>query len=232
MDASYPPFEWIDPEGNPAGFDVALGQELGQRLGLDVQFVANLPYDGLYDALVVGQVDAVISALVVNPDRTTDIAYSTPYFDAGQVLVVREGESIIARMADLEGHLLAVEFGSQGDLLARAWIRRLDGLSTVTCQTAQEALEAVATGAADAALVDHVSALASVAPNAQGATQPRERLTIVGDPVIEEPYAVAIRRQDSRLLRATNRALAAMQADGTLDDLRHNWLTEGGYTSD
>jgi polar amino acid transport system substrate-binding protein len=232
MDASYPPFEWIDSMGNPTGFDVALAEELGRHLGLEVQFVANLPYDGLYDALAVGQVDAVISALVVNPDRTADFAYSTPYFDAGQVLVVREGESAISRMADLGGHTLAVEFGSQGDLLARTWARRLEGLSTVTCQTAQEALEAVENGAADAALVDHVSALASVAPESEETQHPGGRLTIVGDPVIEEPYAVAISREDGRLLRAINRALATMEADGTLESLRHDWLSKGSYTSD
>jgi polar amino acid transport system substrate-binding protein len=231
MDASYPPFEWIGSTGNPTGFDVALAEELGRRLGLEIQFIANLPYDGLYDALAVGQVDAVISALVVNPDRTTDFAYSIPYFDAGQVLVVREGETAITRMADLAGHTLAVEFGSQGDLLARAWVRRLEGFSTVTCQTPQEALEAVAKGAADAALVDHVSALTSVPPWAEETPHPG-RLTIVGDPVIEEPYAVATRREDSRLLRAINRALGAMQADSTLDSLRYDWLSKSSYTSD
>jgi polar amino acid transport system substrate-binding protein len=231
MDASYPPFEWIDPTGNPTGFDVALAEELGRRLGLEVQFVANLPYDGLYDALAVGRVDAVISALVVNPDRTADFEYSTPYFDAGQVLVVREGETAIGRMADLAGHTLAVEFGSQGDLFARAWSRRLEGFTILTYQTPQEALEAVENGTADAALVDHVSALASAMPKAEHIPH-SGRLTIAGDPVSEELYAVATRREDGRLLRAINRALAAMQADGTLDSLRDDWLNNSSYRPD
>jgi cystine transport system substrate-binding protein len=98
MDASFPPFETIAADGTLVGFDVDLAQELGQRLGpalsgaegIEVQFVANLPYDGLYDALAVDRVDVVISALVVNPARVADFAYSTSYFDAGQVLVVQE----------------------------------------------------------------------------------------------------------------------------------------------
>jgi ABC-type amino acid transport substrate-binding protein len=129
MDASFPPFETIAPDGTLVGFDVDLARELARRLGpalseaegsvaegIEVQFVANLPYDGLYDALAVGRVDVVISALVVNPARMADFAYSIPYFDAGQVLVVRAvgtrieepGPEPVAEMTDLGGRTLAV----------------------------------------------------------------------------------------------------------------------------
>ncbi|MFN3761678.1 MAG: transporter substrate-binding domain-containing protein, partial [Anaerolineae bacterium] len=63
MDASYPPFESIDGEGNLVGLDVDLGRELAARLGVEAHFVANLSYDGLYDALTADQVDVLISAL-------------------------------------------------------------------------------------------------------------------------------------------------------------------------
>ena len=225
MDASFPPFESVAADGTLVGFDVALAQELGRRLGpalseaegVEAQFVANLPYDGLYDALAVDRVDVVISALVANPARMADFAYSTSYFDAGQVLVVRAEESGIEEMADLGGHTLAVEFGTQGDLEARKWARRLSGLTIVQHQTAAEALAAVMAGETDGALVDHVSALMET-PAGSG-------LVIVGRPVVEEPYAVAVRRDSQRLLRAINEALADMEADGTLEMLVVEWLS-------
>jgi cystine transport system substrate-binding protein len=274
MDASFPPFETIAPDGTLVGFDVDLARELAQRIGpalsapreaegptpsgvegIEVQFVANLPYDGLYDALAVGRVDVVISALVVNPARMADFAYSTPYFDAGQVLVVRavgtgiegHGPEPVEGMADLGGHTLAVEFGTQGDLEARKWARRLSDLTVVPYQTSAEALAAVAAGETDAALVDHVSALAAVAAGETDAALvdhvsalaaraqtlrvsegPKGfELAIVGDPIIEEPYAVAVHRGSRHLLRAINRALAEMQADGTLETLTARWIEEG-----
>jgi ABC-type amino acid transport substrate-binding protein len=238
MDASFPPFETIAADGTLAGFDVDLAQELGQRLGVDVQFVANLPYDGLYDALAVGRVDVVISALVVNPSRMADFAYSAPYFDAGQVLVVREwetgvggqrpeadGTSVVEGacpepvegMADLGGRTLAVEFGTRGDLEARKWARRLSGLAVVPYQTAAEALAAVEARAADAALVDHVSAKSGAGRG----------LVVVGEPVVEEPYAVAVHRESRYLLRAIDDALAEMEADGTMEALTEKWLRGG-----
>lgn len=214
MDASFPPFEYVDGEGNLVGFDVDLARELAARLGVEPQFVANLPYDGLYDALTAGQVDVVISALYADPARTADFAYSTPYFDAGQVLVVPGDAEGIGGMEDLAGRTLAVEFGSAGDVEARAWSQRLTNLSILPCATAAEALAKVAAGEADAALVDHLSALAWTG----------EGLRVVGEPVTEEPYAVAARRQDRHLLRAVNEALEGMGADGTLDRLQERWF--------
>ena len=249
MDASFPPFETIAADGTLVGFDVDLARELGRRLGpalskpvlsepvlseaegaegaagVEVQFVANLPYDGLYDALAVDRVDVVISALVVNPARLADFAYSTPYFDAGQVLVAREKpdrfsetcQVSVEGMADLDGCTLAVEFGTQGDLEARKWARRLSGLAVVPYQTAAEALAAVAAGEADGALVDHVSALAATAKTLGVSENPKGfELVIVGEPVVEEPFAVAVRYDSQRLLRAINEALAEMKADGTI----------------
>jgi len=233
MDASFPPFETIAADGTLIGFDVELARELGRRLGVKVQFVANLPYDGLYDALAVNRVDVIISALVVNPARMADFAYSMPYFDAGQVLVVRGKpdrfrktcQVSIEGMADLDGRTLAVEFGTEGDREARKWARRLSGLAVVPYQTAAEALAAVAAGEADAALVDHVSALAATAKTLGVSENPKGfELVIVGEPVIEEPYAVAVRYDSRHLLRAVNEALAEMEVDGTMEALVEEWL--------
>ncbi len=255
MDASFPPFETIAADGTLIGFDVDLARELGRRLGpalsgpvlsepvlseaegaegvegVEVQFVANLPYDGLYDALAVGRVDAVMSALVVNPARMADFAYSTPYFDAGQVLVAREKPDRfrktcqVSEVSDLDGCTLAVEFGTQGDLEARKWAQRLSDLAVVPYQTAAEALAAVAAGEADGALVDHVSALAATGKTLGVSENPKGfELVIVGEPVVEEPYAVAVRHDSQHLLRAINEALAEMEADGTLEMLVAEWL--------
>jgi len=116
----------------------------------------------------------------------------------------------------MSGHTLAVELGTQGDLEARKWARRLSGLTVLPFQTATEALAAVAAGEADGALVDHVSALAEIGVG--------NRLVIVGDPVVEQPYAVAVHRESRYLLRAINESLAEMKADGTMEMLAAKWL--------
>lgn len=216
MDASFPPFEFLDREGNLAGFDVDLGREIAARLGVQAAFVANLSYDGLYDALTAEQVDVVISALYVDPTRMADFAYSYSYFNAGQVLVIPVDRSQIQEIADLSGRTLAVEWGSEGDGVARTWARRLVGMTILPCQSAEEVLARVASGEADAALVDHLSARLGI-----GRGLP---LRITGASVTNEPYAIAVRREDSALLRRINEIMLAMDADGTMSRLRGQWL--------
>ncbi len=231
MDASFPPFEYVAADGTLAGLDVDLAQELGRRLGVEVQFAANLPYDGLYDALAVGRVDVVISALVVNPDRMADFAYSASYFDAGQVLIVSSlpmpSAGGIEKMADLGDRALAVEFGTEGDLEARKWARRLSGLTVIQYQTAKEAVAAVVAGKVDAALVDHVSALAAVKTLGVSENPKGLGLAIAETPVVEQLYAVAVHQDSRHLLRAINGTLADMAADGTMESLIDEWLRKG-----
>jgi ABC-type amino acid transport substrate-binding protein len=53
-----------------------------------------------------------------------------------------------------------------------------------------------------------------------------DSLTVVGEPVVSEPYAVAVRKDNVRLLRAIEKGLAAMAQDGTLDTLVAQWLRD------
>ena len=216
MDASFPPFESVTAEGDLVGLDVDVAREIGRRLGLEAQFVANLPYDGLYDALTARRVDMLISALVVNPARRGDYAYSRPYFDAGQVLVGREDGVQAGSISELKGHTLAVALGTEGDRVGRRWARRSPGLTVVQFRTAAEALQGVRRGEADVALVDRVSALQT--------TEAGSGMVITGEGVTHVPYACVVRRENPELLDAVNEALEAMEADGTLDALVSEWL--------
>jgi ABC-type amino acid transport substrate-binding protein len=218
MEANWVPFEYVDGTGQLAGFDVELARELGRRLELEVQFVANLSFDGLYDALTAGRTDVVISAVVVDMARSADFAFSVPYFDAGQVLVVGPDTDDIHAMQDLRGRVLAVELGSEGDTVARRWARRLVDLSLLHTATAEAALGAVAEGQADAALIDRASALIALK------AKPGTGLRILGEPVTEEQYAVVVHRKSVQLLRAVNAALADLRRDGTLEALERKWL--------
>lgn len=216
MDASFPPFESVTSDGLLVGLDVDIAREVSRRLGVEPQFVANLSYDGLYDALTAQRVDLLISALVVKPARRGDYAYSRPYFDAGQVLVGVSGDARFTSMSDLEDHRLAVVLGTEGDRVARRWERRSTGLTVIQVRSATEALESVRRREVDAALVDRVSALQSTGSGTD--------LVIAGEGVTHVPYACAVRRENPRLLDAVNEALAAMEADGTMDALISDWL--------
>ena len=223
MEPTWVPFEYVDGTGLLTGFDVELARELSRRLGLEAQFVANLGFDGLYDALTAGQADAVISAVVVDDSRRADFAFSRPYFEAGQVLVVGPHSAGIETPEDLRGRVLAVELGSDGDALARRWRSRWSDLDLLHTDSTDAALAAVADGQADAAITDRATALLAL-KTAHGVGVGMGELRISGKPVTAEQVVIVVRRESRDLLRALNAALADMQRDGTLQALERQWL--------
>ena len=212
LDPTYPPFETDD--GELRGVDVDLARAIGDQLDLSVEFVY-FGYDGLYDALATEQVDVLLSALVVRSEQTRDFAFSDPYFNAGQLLVVSP-QSTISGMPDLSGRSLAVELGAQGHVEATQWQRRLRDLTIEPFPTPQEALDALVQGAVDAVLVDAISARLYVAG--------QDDLKLVSPPVTVEPFAMVVRKEDERLLRELNTALEAIEESGQLEAIISNWM--------
>jgi polar amino acid transport system substrate-binding protein len=214
MDPSFPPFQDLDEAGRPVGFDVDLTRAIAAYWGVEAQ-IEGLGFDGLVDAVHAGRLDSAISALPYQPERTQDVAFSDAYFEAGLVLVTPTGSAIVST-DDLAGRRLAVEWGSEGDVQARRLRGRFPDLVLLPNDTPQAALLAVAEGQADAALVDHISALQAMAGDA--------RLTISPQVVVSDPYVIVLPRRAPVLQQQAGEALRALQADGTLDALVIRWF--------
>lgn len=214
MDPSFPPFETLDADGRPVGFDVDLARAIAARWGVEVS-IEGVGFDGLVDAVWAGRVDTALSALPYQPQFSRDVAFSRSYFEAGLVLVAPAGRTDLNRVNDLAGLAVAVEWGAEGDLQARLLRRRFPDVAILPLETAQQALEAVVDGRAQAALVDRVSALQFPAI---------DLLRIAADPVVSDPYVVVMPRKAPILQRQVDEALHALEADGTLAELEDRWL--------
>ena len=214
LDPTYPPLEAVNDEG-VFGLDVDLARAIAADLGLETEFVL-FGYDGLYDALGTEQVDALISGMVIVPERTRDFAYSEPYFNAGQILVARGNTAGIQQMSDLNGRILAVELGAQGHVEATTWSRRLANLTVIPYNTPDEALMAVLNHEADAALVDSISGRLYLM-NEPGLVMREMAVTV-------EPFAIVTRKKDELLLEKVNESLDNLQASGQLEQIISKWL--------
>jgi arginine/lysine/histidine transporter system substrate-binding protein len=213
IDASYPPFETLDESGQIVGFDVDFAKELGRRLDLDVEFV-NIAYDGLYDAMLAERVDVLISALADQPQATGKALFTLPYFNAGDALVVRV-DSDISSMEDLSGRVLAVEYGSGGDVEARKWQRRLADLEVMRLSDPAAALDAVLSGQADAAVVDGIAARIGVGQHPELAWAGHVNDTL---------FAIATPSEDEELRKRLNKLIQDLLKDGTISRLMTSWF--------
>lgn len=215
IDPAFPPFEFVDEGGQIVGFDADLATALAEGLGVDVHFVTT-GYDALYDALTVGRADIIVSALYPDLSRSAGFAFSRPYFNAGDVLVVPAGSNI-AETSDLPGSTIACVFGTTGHMAALAWEAELQPAPTlITVESPVTLTLTLRDSTADAVLVDHVSALMAAANDPE--------LRILSPPVTDEPYVVATRREDADLMKELEQVLDRLEADGTLDTLIELWM--------
>jgi polar amino acid transport system substrate-binding protein len=215
LDPSFPPFELLEASGAPAGYDVELAHLLAAQWGLDTEIVA-IGFDSLLDALQAARIDAIISAYPYDERLTRDVAYSQPYFDAGLQLAVRQ-DSSISGVEDLVGRRVAVEWGSEGDMIGRQLQR--DGLDVelVPFETPQEAVDALMQGNdVDALLVDGVTLRSA---QAAGAT-----LSAAGPYLTSNPYVIVLPRRAPELLERVNQGLEVLRRNRSLERLEAQWF--------
>ncbi len=215
LDPSFPPFEFVDAAGQVAGLDADLARAIAARLGVQAHFVTT-GYDALYDALTVGRADVIISALYPDPSRMQTFIFSPSYFDAGEVLVVRE-DSPIAGVPDLAGKQVALVFGTEAHMVALQWEKTMPTPPIVlTGDTPETITSVLAAGIVDAVILDNVTAQIAVA-NTPG-------LRVLTPPITDEPYTIAARKEDAKLVEAITTVLDEMQGNGELDTLIRRWM--------
>lgn len=213
VDASYAPFA-VATTNDLFGLDIDIGKALAESLDVPARFV-NMGYDGLYDSLKVDQVDLLISALVVDYSRTNEVRYTLPYYNAGLVLI-SSVNSPIQSMLDLSGHSLAYEYGSDANLTATTWMRRIHPFQLQPYELPAYALDAARIGISDAALVDATTAQLYLRDYPNWKTSSAY--------VTDVLYAIAVRIDRVATYDAINGALALLIEDGTVQSIINRWL--------
>lgn len=215
IDISFPPFGYV--ENNQAqGVDAALAHELGLEFGVAVRFVP-VNYDGMYDTLLTGEVDILIAAVRPEPFRYVDqFRYTSPYFDAGYVLVGRREPPLVLQAIESTAQVAVVE-ASAGDTLAqRALENDHINFQVVALLSVEDVVAAVAEGGVDFAILDAVSAF--------DAQQQYPVLQIATERLSFDPYVIALRRTDWKLHQEIEQVLYQWRRDGTLATILADWL--------
>ncbi len=221
IDPSFPPFESDDGKGNLSGLDIAMAHEMVQDWSSEivtntirVKYVYT-GFDGLYDALKAGQFDAILSALPYDPTKTEDVNFSHSYFNGGPLIVVRVDDTKTKSWYDLAGKRVGVELGSSGDSFARKWQRRLK-YDLREFDTPVDALRALHVGSIDAVFTDAIT-FDDFAKTNSG-------LKMVGDPLSNDLYVMAVRKDAPTLLEQINAVIDAMKSDGRMERLQKQWF--------
>jgi polar amino acid transport system substrate-binding protein len=212
-DLAFAPFEFIE-DGEEQGFDIDLMDEIGERLGVEVEYV-DANFDTIFQQLAAGDFDAIISAITITGERAETINFTEPYFEATQALVVPT-DSDIAGVDDLADQDVGAQAGTTG--LDYANENFTD--STVTeFPDYPAAFTALETGQVDAVLADLAFADEGV--------QESEDLEIVEEVDTDEQYGIGVQEGNDALLHAIDDALEEIIDDGTYEEIFSEWFPEG-----
>ena len=213
LNAEYPPFEFVDDEGNIAGFDPELLDAIAEEAGFEYELV-NTRWDGIFVALASGEFDAVMSAATITEEREEMVDFSDPYFNAGQRLAVRADETEITGPDDLAGKRVGVQLGTTGDI----WLSDNTEAEVVRYDENTLAFQALANGDVDAAMADGPTAADIIQSN------PEMDLKLLEGVYTEEQYGIAVNPDRQDVLEAINEGLAAVKESGVYDEIYNEYF--------
>ena len=216
-DATFPPMEFVDAATkNVIGFDVDMINAAGKAAGFTAT-VKSTAWDGIFAGLAAGDYDGVLSSVTITDERKAAMDFSTPYLNAGQVIIVPKTTQNVSKPADLKGLVVGVQISTTGDIA----VGKIAGVKEKkTYDDIGLAVEDLTIGRLDAVVVDSPTAAGYVLQN----DKYKAKLMIVGVPFTEEYYGIAVKKGDAVLLGLINKGLAAITKDGTLDTLKKKWL--------
>jgi len=211
-DATYPPFELVSTEtGQPEGFDIDIITAVCDVYGWKTEFIIT-PFDGIITGLKSHKYDCVISAMTITPQREAIVAFTDPYYLAGQIVAVPLEDTVILSIDDLRGRNVGVQLGTTGERMAKS----LEGLSVFSFDNIGAAFIDMNNGHIDAVLNDYPTTMEYIKSQGKAKT--------VGELLSTEHYGVAVRRGDVELLGKIDSALAIIRENGEYERITHKWF--------
>jgi ABC-type amino acid transport substrate-binding protein/heat shock protein HslJ len=217
--ADYPPFEYYNDQFKLDGFDIALIEAIGEKLGVTVE-LNDFAFDGLPAAVAIGQVDVAIAALSVTPDRQAVADFSNVYY-AGKDAVLSRPEADPEKIKDPTA-LASVRLGvqtlsvyetyAQGKLID-AGIMPKQNLYVYNDMT--RAVSDLIAGRIDAVWLDLKPAQSFVEAGS---------VKILAQDLNKQLFAIGMQQGSTTLRDKINEALAQLEDDGTLAELYLEYL--------
>lgn len=218
FDPEFPPFGFVNENGEYDGFDLALAKELCVRLGWEFKAVA-INWDSKDNELATGSISCIWNGFTCT-GRENEYTWSDAYVDNSIVVVVK-ADSGIQSLADLAGKTVMVQSASSG-------ADALNG-NTALKDTLKQVVELgdynlgfmeLKQGSVDAIVVDQGVAAYQIANN-------EGNYVILDETVSTEQYAVGFLKGNTELRDQVNAELLKMAQDGTMEKIGEAYVQDG-----
>ena len=199
----FPPFESIEG-GKVVGIEVDILELIAKELGVELEIV-QMDFDSVLLGVQTAKYDCGMSGITASADRKENMLFTSAYYNAAQVIVVKAGSDIKGK-ADLDGKKVSVQTGTTADEGCKE-----AGLEVSAFAANADAKAALTTGKVDAWIVDNLTAIQMV--------EESDGLVILDEKMTEEPYAFAFAFGSEDLVAAIDEVLVKLINDGTVEGL-------------
>lgn len=210
--AEFPPFEYVDDNGEADGFDMALCKAIGEKLGVEVK-IENMEFASLVSSIG-SKIDIAAAGMTVTDERKESVDFSNPYYEAVQYVIV-SADSDIATADDLKDKTIGVQLGTTGDFIAEEYTSNV-----AQYNKAVDAVNDLVNGKVDVVIIDKNPALV-FETKFEGKVKAIEGAQFGFE---TEEYAIALPKGDAALADAVNGAVDELKADGTFDELVKTYI--------
>lgn len=197
------------PDGTYAGFDVDVAKYIAKQLGVEESGITWKEAQSAQreDLIKKGEVDFIVATYSITDKRKNDVSFGGPYFIAHQDLLIQQTTTDITGPESLTGNkkLCSVKGSTPAQNVKTKYAKDVQ-LQEVGKYT--DCVTALLNGTVDAMTTDDVI-LAGYAAQQPG------KLKLVGKGFSDENYGVGLKKDDTAGKDAINKAIQAMQADGS-----------------
>ncbi|MBJ6752428.1 transporter substrate-binding domain-containing protein [Geomonas sp. Red421] len=212
-DFNYPPYEFVDHDGKPAGFNVELTRAIAEVMGFKVEISLG-PWDGMRRALEQGDVD-ILQGMAFSQERTSEVDFSTPHALLFQSIWIRRDDRRIKSIEDVRGKEVIVMKNS----IMHDFMKGFDPKARlILTDTLAEALRLLNQGRGDCALVSRLTGM--YLEKEMGL----KRIVPVAEPIMTQAYGYAVKKGNAEVLARFNEGLAILKRSGQFQEIHNKWL--------
>jgi len=215
-EATFPPFDTVDEEGNITGFDMDLIAAIAEDQGFSVKF-KDIGFDSLIPAINAMEADIIAAGMnSLDEDRQAKVDFSEAYYEAGVVLLVRK-DSTLTGVDDLsKNSKIACQIGTTGADEANLLADEGKIAEAVILDRFSDVILQVINGDVQGAILD--------LPVAQSYIEKKpDKIKIVGETMNAEAYGFGVHKGNKELVKKINKGLDNVIENGTYDELKAKW---------
>lgn len=218
FDQEFPPYGFVDDNGEFTGFDLELAAECAKRMGMEVKYQP-IDWDAKDLELESGKIDCIWNGFTIN-GREDGYTWTAPYVNNSQVFVVRTDSNIKA-FEDLSGKIVTAQADSSAlNALNNDYPELVATFSQfLTCADYNSAFMELEQGTVDAIAMDVGVAKYMI-------TKSGENFTVLDKDISAEQYAVGFKKGNTELADKVQATLEDMVKDGKFAEISTKWFGE------